>query len=224
MDAEKNILVKIQFSNNLVWRLAKERWGAKTQADISRHCGVDQVTIGKLMKFKMSPVSPLPKEGKDFGRVREPVEGYSGLCWKPSASKLAKALGVTPEYLFPEELWESRKAEYELEVSSAEAIASANYDVLQESPEAELIEKENSLELLDAISALPHRYGELIKMIYGIGLQEKLPVCEIARKYDVTPCRIFQMKHKAFRLIREHYKRKSLGEKRKEYVIGTART
>lgn len=206
----KDILVKIQLQNNRIWNLVKSKWGDITQAELARRTGINAHDIGKILCFKKNVVT---KTSSHKGIKYSPVIGYSGLYWAGTVSRLAKALDVLPEYLFPEEFRSPKQNTYEFEVSTAEALAYTTVHTLPKTPEELLLGAENKKFLTSALEGLGDRYQYVLRNRFGIDGLEDAPLSldQIAEKMDVTRERIRQLEHTGLEKLKFAFDREQAG-------------
>lgn len=88
------------------------------------------------------------------------------------------------------------------------------YDVLhvnkEETPESELMHDSLKKEIHRAISSLPLREAEVIKLYYGLNMKEPLTLEEIGMEFDLTRERVRQIKEKAIRKLKQTSRNKIL--------------
>ncbi|HXB12450.1 MAG TPA: sigma-70 family RNA polymerase sigma factor [Bacteroidia bacterium] len=89
------------------------------------------------------------------------------------------------------------------------------YDVTEDkaavSPENELLKESLKTEILRTLSTIPPREADILKLYFGLGnIQQPLLVEEIARRFEISPERVRQIKDKAIRRLRHNSRSKIL--------------
>ncbi|HXB11700.1 MAG TPA: RNA polymerase sigma factor RpoD/SigA [Bacteroidia bacterium] len=85
------------------------------------------------------------------------------------------------------------------------------YDVIEDetavSPEGELLKESLKLEVLRTLAAIHPREADILKCYFGLGeIKQPMLVDEIARRLDISPERVRQLKEKAIRNLRNSAK------------------
>jgi len=184
-----NVTIKIRNNCLLHWMRFN---GIENASQLSKLTGVQQTTIGGFLNLKISAVRP-----KD-GRWRDPV------------LKISQYLKVLPEDLFPIEhiknpLKENTK---ETEISKDELIQ-LTAGVSYPSEEERLIGEQEKEIILKAIKTLSSREENIIIERFGFDGEPKT-LCELSKKYKVSPNRIRQIEEKALHKLRRTPRRKLL--------------
>lgn len=89
------------------------------------------------------------------------------------------------------------------------------YDVTEDrgavSPENELMKESLKTEVTRTLSTIPPREADVLKFYFGLGLLEQpMLIEEIARRLDISPERVRQIKDKAIRRLRHNSRSKIL--------------
>ncbi len=89
------------------------------------------------------------------------------------------------------------------------------YDVTEDkaavSPENELLKESLKTEITRTLSTIPPREADILKFYFGLGnIQQPLLVEEIARRFEISPERVRQIKDKAIRRLRHNSRSKIL--------------
>jgi RNA polymerase primary sigma factor len=89
------------------------------------------------------------------------------------------------------------------------------YDVTEDkgavSPENELLKESLKTEVTRTLSTIPPREADVLKFYFGLGnIQQPLLIEEIARRLDISPERVRQIKDKAIRRLRHNSRSKIL--------------
>ncbi len=128
-----------------------------------------------------------------------------------AAEKIANALGVKADYLFPEEFREIiREVRMEREDSLREGSQLCSLDgtdkgdlAIRKSPERESVKDELSASVETALYDLNFREREVLKLRYGIGGGYCFRQEEIGRMFRVTRERVRQIEGKAMKKLRD---------------------
>tara|TARA_R110002051_G_C8692127_1_gene493203 strand:+ start:720 stop:1307 length:588 start_codon:yes stop_codon:yes gene_type:complete len=159
--------------------------GMQTAADLSRACGVDQTSIGHFLNLLNTPI----------GRKGD---------WKPSVMKIAEALNVVPEMLFPEQhlskALTKNQAEIEMDLEDMEQLTSNMSNELLGSA------TEDDLDVIDLlynkIGSMTIREQGVLAMRFGLEGDAPMTLAATADVLSVTPERIRQLEAKALRKLR----------------------
>ena len=154
--------------------------GMQTAADLSRSCGVAQTSIGHFLNLLDTPI----------GRKGD---------WKPSIMKIAEALNVVPELLFPEQhlskALTKNKAEIEMDLGDMEQLTSNMSNELLGSA------TEDDLDVIDLlynkIGSMTIREQGVLAMRFGLEGDAPMTLAATADVLSVTPERIRQLEAKA---------------------------
>ena len=89
------------------------------------------------------------------------------------------------------------------------------YDVTEDksavSPENELLKESLKTEVTRTLSTIPPREADVLKFYFGLGaIQQPMLIEEIARRLDISPERVRQIKDKAIRRLRHNSRSKIL--------------
>lgn len=152
--------------------------GIETAAQLSRASGVSQSVIGKYLNLKEAPITP---KGRLSGQV----------------IKIAKALKVLPEDLFPpqhlEKALNKNVAEVEMSLPEIESIACAG------SPDELLFDDE---EIQRAMGGLTPRQAKVLKDRFGFN-GESHTYREIGEKFGITGNRVQQIERDALKRFKK---------------------
>jgi len=83
-------------------------------------------------------------------------------------------------------------------------------DLESENPEERIVRKSLQRTVRTALSTLPERESEIIRMRFGIGSYDEHTLEEVGEKYNVTRERIRQIERKAFRRLLHHSRSRHL--------------
>ena len=186
----KDYLIQIKIKNAPMMNMMRAN-GIETAAQLSRLADVTQGVIGNYLNLKEVPIS------KTTG------------VWRPSVLKIAKALKVLPDMLFPErhitKALKTNKVEGQVsfdDIGNLIDSCDVFVDRLSESITDEA--KEDTLDRLDkCLEKLSIREQKVLKKRFGIGIENTpLNYDEIGQDFSVTRERIRQIERSAFRKLR----------------------
>lgn len=193
----KDIHVKVLFTNNLLRRKIKERYGDIPIYKFAELVGINATTLSNVLHFNISPL-----------RKRKLFE------WIPTAQRIADCLDCDPKEIFPPEFYQPRKSTFELEVDSREYISWSAPEMIAETtgetPEDSYNLKEIIASLPDVLSTLAPREQTVLRLRFGFD-GEQLTLRETGKRLGITQERIRQIEAKALRKLR-HPRRRRLVE------------
>lgn len=160
--------------------------GMQTAADLSRSCGVAQTSIGHFLNLLDTPI----------GRKGD---------WKPSIMKIAEALNVVPELLFPEQhlskALAKNQAEIEMDLEDMEQLTSGvSSEMVADRTDDAQIEIEDLL--YNKMGSMTIREQGVLAMRFGLDGDAPMTLAATADVLSVTPERIRQLEAKALRKLR----------------------
>lgn len=141
-----------------------------TQSEAARRIGTTAQLLGKLENLK------------------EPAWGEHG--WRPVAIRVADFYGLSPEYLWPEEIALVRKTAFSLELAAADVAALPPGEV-------ELEAKEVSDRLLGALKNTPPRERLILAWRFGFGDADEHTLEEIGTKLGLSRERVRSLENRA---------------------------
>jgi len=193
----KDIHVKVSFTNNLLRRKIKERYGDIPIYKFAELVGINSTTLSNMLHFHVNPL-----------RRRKLFE------WIPTAQRIADCLDCDPGDIFPPEFCQARKSTFELELDSRQYISWSAPEMIAETtgetPEDSYNLKEIIASLPDVLSTLTPREQTVLRFRFGFD-GEQLTLEETAKRVHVTKERIRQIEAKALRKLR-HPRRRRLVE------------
>jgi len=178
MKAEDTIgdyYVTAKVQNGRIMRIVQQQQFRSVKA-CSEHLGIPYQTLNAYINFRCSPIS-----------------GSASRLWKPSAVKIAKALGVLPEELWPDHMRTTLKntvSKYG-DIDPALLIRGAAETPLLES-------SEDTLDIVRMVEQLPEREAYVVSALYSGTATPK----ELAEKMNLSRARIGQMEAAGLRRLR----------------------
>ena len=180
----KDYILQVKVKNGPMLSAMRKN-GMQTAADLSRACGVDQTSIGHFLNLLNTPI----------GRKGD---------WKPSIMKIAEALNVIPEKLFPEQhlskALAKNKAEIEMDLEDMEQLTSnMSNEMLGGATEDDL----DVIDLLyNKIGSMTIREQGVLAMRFGLEGDAPMTLAATADAFSVSPERIRQLEAKTLRKLR----------------------
>jgi RNA polymerase sigma factor (sigma-70 family) len=152
--------------------------GYKTVAEFCKANDIEQTLLSYLLSFRISPLS---KKG----------------TWKQSALKVATALNVLPDEIFPEAariILEKNKSSFDVNREQMELLSRNPFDLVADKSVAERVKQ-----LMG--KALTDREQKILRLHFGFD-GEEYTMNEIGDMFGVTPGRVRQIEIKAMRKLR----------------------
>ena len=121
----------------------------------------------------------------------------------PSAHEIANELDITASKV-KSSVKNSGRA-LSLDAPFKEGESSSLYNVLQsnqmDSPDKNVIQESLETDIDQALSSIPDRQGDVLKLYFGLGENQPMSLMEIGEVFDVTRERVRQIKDKAIRSL-----------------------
>ena len=160
----------------------------------------------RIVRLPLNRVGALSKIGRAYSNLEQEFER------EPSADELADELEM-----------DVKEVTDTLKISSKHVSVDAPFaqgdenrllDVIkndaQPSPDNMLLSESLKTEIASALSSLPERESEVLKLYYGIETDHAMTLEEIGEKFNLTRERVRQIKEKAIRRLRHASKSKHL--------------
>ena len=159
----------------------------------------------RIVRLPLNQVGSLNKINKELSKFEQEHER------RPSADELAERLDLTPDKIQDTLRVSGRHVSVDAPFVEGEDNTLLDVMVNNDSPNADssLISESLSTEIDRALSTLPSRESDIIRLFFGIGGQE-LTLEEIGDKFGLTRERVRQIKEKAIRRLRNSSKSKLL--------------
>lgn len=182
----KKLRLELKFRNNRILQAIENCYPNQSIKKVCKSVMLSEQSIYDYISFK-----------------RHPINRWG--AWKPSATRLAAALDVDEEYLFPAELLDPRQATYRWDFDPEE-INQILHPSKDELPLDKIIETDKAHELKKIIeSSCSAKEQDIILSRYGI-LTEKKTLQELAESYNVTRQRVMQIEKKVLLKMKKKIK------------------
>ena len=159
----------------------------------------------RIVRLPLNQVGSINKISKAFQKFEQENER------KPSAEELALELDIPVEKVIDSLKVSGRHISMDAPFVEGEDNSLLDVQVNDDAPVADqaLIDESLQKEIERALSTLIERESEIIKMFYGLGMQE-MTLEEIGDKFQLTRERVRQIKEKAIRRLRQDSRSKLL--------------
>ena len=159
----------------------------------------------RIVRLPLNQVGSINKISKAFQKFEQENER------KPSAEELALELDIPVEKVIDSLKVSGRHISMDAPFVEGEDNSLLDVLVNDDAPVADqaLIDESLQKEIERALSTLTEREREIIKMFYGLGMQE-MTLEEIGDKFQLTRERVRQIKEKAIRRLRQDSRSKLL--------------
>lgn len=211
MSTDHDLLVISKFKNSRLYRILQTKklreWAEITQVSIGGLCGYASLT--------KSPFRNSSTQNRKCSGYRDALPIHEFL---PSALRIAFAMSVTPEWLFPVDLYSlhlPRQVEREYDSSTILTLQSAAAHNLLPSPaplEDHVSARELRQSLLVQLSQMRPREEAIIKMRFGLDGKGERTLDELAAIFGVHRNRIQQIEIRVLRILRHPSHSKHLKE------------
>lgn len=160
----------------------------------------------RIVRLPLNRVGALNKIGKAYSNLEQEFER------EPSADELADELDMDVKEVTDTLKISSKHVSVDAPFSQGEE--NRLLDVIkndeQPSPDNMLLSESLKTEIASALSSLPEREAEVLRLYYGIETEHSMTLEEIGEKFNLTRERVRQIKEKAIRRLRHASKSKHL--------------
>ena len=160
----------------------------------------------RIVRLPLNRVGALNKIGKAYSNLEQEFER------EPSAEELANELDMDVKEVSDTLKISSKHVSVDAPFSQGEE--NRLLDVIkndeQPSPDYMLLSESLKTEIASALSTLPEREAEVLRLYYGIETEHSMTLEEIGEKFNLTRERVRQIKEKAIRRLRHASKSKHL--------------
>ncbi|MCH8033152.1 MAG: sigma-70 family RNA polymerase sigma factor [Bacteroidetes bacterium] len=160
----------------------------------------------RIVRLPLNRVGALSKIGRAYSNLEQEFER------EPSADELAEELDMDVKEVTDTLKISSKHVSVDAPFSSGEE--NRLLDVIkndeQPSPDNMLLSESLKTEIASALSTLPEREAEVLRLYYGLETEHSMTLEEIGEKFNLTRERVRQIKEKAIRRLRHASKSKHL--------------
>lgn len=160
----------------------------------------------RIVRLPLNRVGALNKIGRAYSNLEQEFER------EPSSEELAEELQMDVEDISEAMSFTARHLSMDAPLSNSEE--NRLLDVLENpdepSPDTILMDESLKEEVDRALSKLSAREAEIIKLYFGLNVDEPLTLEEIGDKFNLTRERVRQIKEKAIRRLRNATRNKEL--------------
>jgi len=160
----------------------------------------------RIVRLPLNRVGALSKIGRAYSNLEQEFER------EPSADELAEELDMDVKEVTDTLKISSKHVSVDAPFSSGEE--NRLLDVIkndeQPSPDNMLLSESLKTEIASALSTLPEREAEVLRLYYGLETEHAMTLEEIGEKFNLTRERVRQIKEKAIRRLRHASKSKHL--------------
>ena len=187
----KDLKVEIKFKNNHLYKKIFKKH--KSVNSFCRKYGLRPDVVGKYLNLKTSPISK---------NKHSSLTKVGDFYIKKSAFRLLEIFNCGLFELFPSQIWSVVSKTYSLEINSEDFISFNEEKHIEQqslnSTNYQYLKKIN----INNFKNLTDKERDIIKKRFGFEDEEEKTLIEIAKEYNVTPCRIRQIEKKALRKLR----------------------
>ena len=160
----------------------------------------------RIVRLPLNRVGALSKIGRAYSNLEQEFER------EPSADELADELDMDVKEVTDTLKISSKHVSVDAPFSQGEE--NRLLDVIkndeQPSPDNMLLSESLKTEIASALSTLPEREAEVLRLYYGLETEHAMTLEEIGEKFNLTRERVRQIKEKAIRRLRHASKSKHL--------------
>lgn len=160
----------------------------------------------RIVRLPLNRVGALSKIGRAYSNLEQEFER------EPSADELADELDMDVKEVTDTLKISSKHVSVDAPFAQGEE--NSLLDVMkndeQPSPDNMLLSESLKTEIASALSSLPEREAEVLRLYYGIETEHAMTLEEIGEKFNLTRERVRQIKEKAIRRLRHASKSKHL--------------
>ncbi len=160
----------------------------------------------RIVRLPLNRVGALSKIGRAYSNLEQEFER------EPSADELADELDMDVKEVTDTLKISSKHVSVDAPFAQGEE--NSLLDVMkndeQPSPDNMLLSESLKTEIASALSSLPEREAEVLRLYYGLETEHSMTLEEIGEKFNLTRERVRQIKEKAIRRLRHASKSKHL--------------
>lgn len=160
----------------------------------------------RIVRLPLNRVGALNKIGRAYSNLEQEFER------EPSEDELADELEMDVKEIADTLKISSKHVSVDAPFSQGEEnrLLDIITDDEQPSPDNMLLSESLKTEVARALSTLPEREAEVLRLYYGIETEHAMTLEEIGEKFNLTRERVRQIKEKAIRRLRQASKSKNL--------------
>ena len=160
----------------------------------------------RIVRLPLNRVGALNKIGRAYSNLEQEFER------EPSEDELADELEMDVKEIADTLKISSKHVSVDAPFSQGEEnrLLDIITDDEQPSPDNLLLSESLKTEVARALSTLPEREAEVLRLYYGIETEHSMTLEEIGEKFNLTRERVRQIKEKAIRRLRQASKSKNL--------------
>ncbi len=156
----------------------------------------------RIVRLPLNRVGSLNKISKTFSELEQKYER------EPSPDELAEVLDVTTAEVVDTMKISGRHVSMDAPFVQGEE--NSLLDVLEQTPDSELMNDSLRREVQRALSTLTQREADVITLYFGLNGEHSMTLEEIGEKFNLTRERVRQIKEKAIRRLRHTSRSKAL--------------
>lgn len=160
----------------------------------------------RIVRLPLNRIGALSRIGKAYSNLKQEFER------EPSPEELATELEMDIEEISDTMRLSGKQVSMDAPFINGEE--NSLLDIIendqQPAPDNQLINESLKVEIRDALSSLPEREAEVLRLYFGLDVDFAMTLEEIGEKFNLTRERVRQIKEKAIRRLRHTSKSKNL--------------
>ncbi|HMN47896.1 MAG TPA: sigma-70 family RNA polymerase sigma factor [Ignavibacteriaceae bacterium] len=160
----------------------------------------------RIVRLPLNRIGALSRIGKAYSNLKQEFER------EPSPEELANELEMDIEEISDTMRLSGKQVSMDAPFTNGEE--NSLLDIIendqQPAPDNQLINESLKVEIRNALSSLPEREAEVLRLYFGLDVDFAMTLEEIGEKFNLTRERVRQIKEKAIRRLRHTSKSKNL--------------
>lgn len=160
----------------------------------------------RIVRLPLNRIGTLSRIGKAYSNLKQEFER------EPSPEELANELEMDIEEISDTMRLSGKQVSMDAPFTNGEE--NSLLDIIendqQPAPDNQLINESLKVEIRNALSSLPEREAEVLRLYFGLDVDFAMTLEEIGEKFNLTRERVRQIKEKAIRRLRHTSKSKNL--------------